>query len=67
MTGYITDPLEDARSYALAWMRARENAGPELREIVWSRQGLCHAIFDMLDILMPDDLRALFEEQEDNG
>lgn len=49
---------------AAAWMISRETASPMMRDLVWTRVGLCHAIFDMLDILPPEGMRALFEEED---
>jgi hypothetical protein len=62
MSGYITDPIDDARQYAAAYMRSRSEAGTLMQDVVWSRQGLCYAIFDMLEILPPEGMRKLFKE-----
>lgn len=63
----MPSPLDQAREYAAAWMQARESASPLLRETIWTRSGLCHTVFDMLDILTPEHLRALFEEDTMGG
>jgi len=60
MSGYITDRLEDARQYASVYMRSRSEAGTLMQELAWSRQGLCYAVFDMLDILPPEQMDELF-------
>ncbi len=62
MSGYISDPIEDARQHAAAYMKSRSEAGTLMQEVAWSRQGLCYAVFDMLDILPPDGMRELFED-----
>lgn len=58
------DRITEARQYADVFLRARAQAGPELRESVWSRSTLCFAIFDMLDIMDRKQLREFFAEGE---
>jgi hypothetical protein len=41
-------------------MRSRSEAGTLMQDVVWSRKGLCYAVFDMLDILPPEQMDEFF-------